>query len=334
MKTLLTTSTAILLIAHLHAQNVGIGTTSPQSKLHIAQGGDGITDLTIENTRKIEEVGYSRTRILFKHEGMHSGDITLMRDEWGKSAFQLNLNHDNKLIVLNNGNVGIGTTSPNHKLEVEGTMRVSGNMGVGVSMPTATLDVAGSLRYRGSGFPNLPKPGAVLTSMDDDGDAQWQRPVVFKTKGMLAGQNIPKNEWTKIVFKTNAMELNEGLYFDVNLSTFSAPAKGAYHFDATINMSISSCNSNMRIVVYRDGAFLKDIYVGQAVCSPCGENDEDFYTQLRGFKRRNYTASGIFYLEQNDKVWIEAMQGDNEGYMQVNPSSRETWFSGSLLYRL
>jgi hypothetical protein len=334
MKTLLTTIASLFCFAYAHTQNVGIGTSTPLSPLHIAYGGFGTTSLTLENTRNIAEVSTSNIMIMFRHSGMNTGYISMTRNQAGNSAFQVNLGGDTKLHVQNNGNVGVGTETPTHKLEVAGTMLVGGYMGVGVSTPTARFDLSGTLRYRGSGFPNLPQPGAVLTSIDDDGSAQWQRPVVFKTRGLTTSQTIPKHAWTKIIFKNNDMEINQGLYFDPYSSVFNVPVKGAYHFDATVGLNVSSDKSHLRIVVYRNGGFLKEIQVGQYVCNPCGEDDDDYFRQLRAMKRRYYSTSGVFYLEQNDKVWIEVLQNDGEGYMYVESSTSETWFSGSLLYRL
>ena len=44
------------------------------------------------------------------------------------SHFHIRTNNNNRITVLNGGNVGIGTTSPNYKLEVNGSLRASSNI--------------------------------------------------------------------------------------------------------------------------------------------------------------------------------------------------------------
>ncbi|WP_426482212.1 hypothetical protein [Chryseobacterium sp. R2ACT005] len=48
-----------------------------------------------------------------------------------------------------NGNLGIGTTSPSQRLDVQGTGVISGRLGVGISDPQNKLDVDGNARFRG-----------------------------------------------------------------------------------------------------------------------------------------------------------------------------------------
>ena len=76
----------------------------------------------------------------------------------------------------------------------------NGNVGIGNNNPYALLDVNGTLRFRGGNFPNVPTTGAVFTSVDDEGNTQWQRPVLFKTNGLAADLVIPAWQWKKIMF--------------------------------------------------------------------------------------------------------------------------------------
>jgi len=46
-----------------------------------------------------------------------------------------------RLLVTENGNVGIGITSPSNKLSVLGNADISGNVGIGTTNPTAKLEV-------------------------------------------------------------------------------------------------------------------------------------------------------------------------------------------------
>ncbi len=125
-----------------NAGNVGIGTTSPYSKLSVWGSGIGATSL---------------------FELTNSASTTLMT-------------------VLNNGNVGIGTTSPSYVLDVSplsgvtnDLLRVassttglglvvknSGNVGIATTTPAATLDINGYMRLK----KNTSQPVACSTGND------------------------------------------------------------------------------------------------------------------------------------------------------------------------
>jgi hypothetical protein len=113
-------------LEHLRIDNLGrlgLGTTNPQNLLHLRQSsGDAV--LRIEN----DGINGSKTGIRFQNStdfSNHSGGIYCIRNggtdhdllfqTYGSSA------GNTRMVIKSNGNVGIGTTSPDDKLDIEGT---------------------------------------------------------------------------------------------------------------------------------------------------------------------------------------------------------------------
>ncbi len=123
--------------------NVGIGTTSPSGKLHIKNPNDGAgqySGLRFFPAKPIDQASNPSEdyhRLLgFRRKGLWIGGSEngstytrsniLMNDSgvfFGMSDGYLNPENNVSLALINSGNVGIGTTTPENKLDVNGTIR-------------------------------------------------------------------------------------------------------------------------------------------------------------------------------------------------------------------
>lgn len=110
--------------------NVGIGTTSPSYKLDVSGTGNFQSNLRISNADQ------STTRLLINNTSS-SGNRTFALVGGIHNASQEGFSiYDTvaaatRLVILNTGNVGIGTTSPSSELDVNGSVIVSSNLYLG-----------------------------------------------------------------------------------------------------------------------------------------------------------------------------------------------------------
>jgi hypothetical protein len=100
--------------------NVGIGTTSPQSNLHIHHGNGKTAYLRLES-----EFVSQNASVQFCSHGVYRWELGTGIS--AQSAFELYDRTDgiSRIVVLDNGNVGIGTIIPSSKLDVKGTIRAT-----------------------------------------------------------------------------------------------------------------------------------------------------------------------------------------------------------------
>lgn len=113
---------------------VGIGTTSPQEKLHIYSTGAGPVRTEIETTQAADAV--------LKYTNSNRSYGTFLTQDGNFSIYDYNaVSH--RFYMLTNGNVGIGTTSPGYKLDVAGDM----NVGINTGFTTTRLNFLEGFSY-------------------------------------------------------------------------------------------------------------------------------------------------------------------------------------------
>ena len=122
--------------------NVGIGTTSPNSKLSLFGSQSGFAPLfTIKNTLTNNNGGVSYIRISADNtdEGFNIGIHSVSHIEPNlavisqskNAALSFDTNATERMRITSSGNVGIGTTSPAQKLDVNGLINSTNGISVG-----------------------------------------------------------------------------------------------------------------------------------------------------------------------------------------------------------
>ena len=112
--------------------NVGIGTNSPDTKLTVNGAIKAAQTLIVDNAGTNSGTAPDITLGSASGEGIGS-QRTTGTNQWGLDFYT---NFTRKMVILNGGNVGIGTSSPAFKLEVNGTAAKPGG-----GSWTATSDI-------------------------------------------------------------------------------------------------------------------------------------------------------------------------------------------------
>ena len=110
----------------LRTGNVGIGTTNPNNILQVGDGArlrisNGISDYTLIGTKDVDDNTNTRIVISGNTRGYTPGNIDYIATSTGVHSFYTTNSSTERMRILNNGNVGIGTATPNRNFEVFGT---------------------------------------------------------------------------------------------------------------------------------------------------------------------------------------------------------------------
>ena len=135
--------------SYFNGGNVGIGTTSPGSKLHIASamGTAGRFDgtvLRLDTTNTVDATGFQGIRFATSTAPNYGWSMGANRSTNGRGSFRF-YEHNNSTIgterftILQDGNVGIGTDSPSSKLEVEGDIHPASNVSYSLGSSTKSF---------------------------------------------------------------------------------------------------------------------------------------------------------------------------------------------------
>ena len=141
--------TAYLSLMSFNDGNVGIGTTSPDYKLHI-NGTVGITEYLYHSGDNNTYLRFSGDRIIFQAGGYEmlrliEGTTSEVVINEGSQNLNFRVESDTDTHALfvqgSDGNVGIGTASPTEKLHVSGNVRIEGDLTVNGSYTQIDTDV-------------------------------------------------------------------------------------------------------------------------------------------------------------------------------------------------
>ena len=230
--------------SYFNGGNVGIGTTSPSEKLHVV--GDQLIfgDLLLEGsansfrTVSMNTVDGSDNQTLYLCGGQtastsRGGLVQIAGNEVATTGGSVLLKAGNvstgdidfytantqRMIINNAGNVGIGTTSPESKLQVAGGIQMADDT------DTASAAKVGTMRYR-TGTEYVEVTGAELvTNGDFATDTNWTKGTgVTIASGVGTWTNVANN-----IGLTQSVTFTSNAYYRCNV-TVSNYSSGSFRF--------------------------------------------------------------------------------------------------------
>jgi len=269
---------------------VGIGTTNPRSKLHV----EGVTGSVpgIGAAASAAQIGGSTYGTLFSTLTSGTGVIQQGRSDGVALTFPL-------LINPNGGNVGIGTTSPNAKLEVVGTT------GVIVDSGTSSRALL-TLKADGSSFGG----GGQINIVGGSSDYANYSLNLYNSPSTLDATNQYQQGF------------GSGWLWDGNIRGFSGQPYTSYDFKSQGSSQMVIYNNNVGIGTTTPLARLQvnSLALGSATnntttqaifgASMIGNLSTLHIQDYRTATGTDWTSSGKRIQEQIDSSWM--------GYMQYN----------------
>ena len=349
-------TTAYDLLLQPNGGNVGIGTTSPNQNLVV---GDGTTDTegrfyhSDASYTSIRGFGIymSRTNSYIRpvNDGSQHLNIGTQNNTWGTfgadaNIYDLKRDGSSRLYINSSGNVGIGTTSPSEKLEVDGKVFINGQIygGFGSQTTSGTLDWDDSTNARSGNGHTLLRGNATngpagaeyyhpfsweYASYDNDGNmTQFAIPYSTNNTGMYyrSRYNGTWTDWAEIV--TTTKTLPGGPYLPLAGGTMTG---NTLHGDGV--KSMYGAGNDLQIYHNGSNSLIEQSGTGKLILDAIstGINIQSGSGETRFTKSGASSEIKVDDASQVNKVVLKAsgnsyLNGGNVGIGTTNPGQKLT----------
>ena len=284
--------------------SVGIGTTTPQDKLHIHEGDivigqDSGANTGIRNYIKFGRVDAPKAAIGFINNiGNGRGDIIFMNSN-GNNASEFT-EDDEVVRITRNGRVGIGSTVPEAKLDVFGNIKLSD------TDPEIQLNTGGP-RFR------VPEDNTLTIHSGGDSGSESLETVRISQSGYIgvgtANPTAPlvvRNSNNTLGILTSTDDGANLDLFDDDTQSRIRTVNGRLHLYADFNYGVGSGNvagSSIRFFVDGNNEKFKIDGDGQVVYTPMTTAQRDALTGQTGGVIFNSSTSKLQVYDGS--AWVD-----------------------------
>jgi hypothetical protein len=267
---------------------VGIGTTTPATKLEVRSGSAGV------EAARFSDSNYADLAIGFPTAGVASIDF-----EYGAAgdlAFRSGTGKNEKMRITNAGNVGIGTTSPTNKLTIQSNstqlrLETASNPGAYYSFIESNYNAANPLNIYSSAAASYAMGTIALAGIDGVNTyLNSYYGIVFGTSSTLISSGTVR------MMITNGGNVGIGTttplaYFDGGLASKTLQIVGSGRTGINIQDS-SSINQYINIGVNGGNAFIEAIYSTTPTINYNAYSSHIFITGSTPSEKMRITSAG------------------------------------------
>ena len=307
--------------------NVGIGTQSPLGTFHVSGSlivdaynseGNGVF-FRPDHIAELNKYNLSILSKDFSNNGASPDGLLISAQDGVGFVTGDNTGETVRMMIKHTGNVGISTTNPQTKLEVNGTISATGVSVTGAVSATAFYGDGSNLTGVAAQLVSLtdvaaasPVSGSILKYVESTG--KWTSVAANENTALVAFTVVKTAHQTTsaggvITWDTEITDTDNA--FDLTNNRFVAPVDGTYYFHADI-LGQNTTTSAVDILLYKNG-------VSTNLAGYGGANGSVVHRQS--------TLSGVLTLTAGEYVDIRTPGAD---YI-YGSTAYHTRFSGFLL---